>query len=375
MGLQTLGDLRSVPRAGLARRFGEGLLNELDRALGVEPDPRVSIVLPPAFESRLELFARADTTEQVLHGASLLLARLVLWLGAQHAFVRRFTLVMLHEPRRSSGGREVPGRTVLELALAEPSRDSAHLLVLLRERLARLQLPAPTLDLCLRADDITRRAAPNQELFPTARSEREGHHPADRAPAGAPRCRAGPAPAAGRRSPARMRQPDRAGERCGVVRRSEQGGFVVDATGAARRGVRRRRPQAPRQAARRAAAPVPARRSTPRTGLAAAATPSRCPNASRARCSAASRCKLLSGPERIEAGWWDTALAERTTSSRRRRMGRWSGFYRARLPAFSRRGRAGVVSCKGDSGDFWFPTKGVAGSRPGGRVTFICWPK
>ena len=46
MGLQTLGDLRSVPRAGLARRFGEGLLNELDRALGVEPDPRVSIVLP-----------------------------------------------------------------------------------------------------------------------------------------------------------------------------------------------------------------------------------------------------------------------------------------------------------------------------------------
>ena len=46
---------------------------------------------------------------------------------------------------------------MLELALAEPSRDSAHLLVLLRERLAWLQLPAPTLDLCLRADDITRR--------------------------------------------------------------------------------------------------------------------------------------------------------------------------------------------------------------------------
>ena len=77
MGLRTLADLRSVPRAGLARRFGEGLLNELDRALGAEPDPRVAIVLPPVFESRLELFARADTTEQVLHGASLLLARLV----------------------------------------------------------------------------------------------------------------------------------------------------------------------------------------------------------------------------------------------------------------------------------------------------------
>ena len=40
MGLRTLGDLRSLPRAGLARRFGEALLNELDRALGTEPDPR-----------------------------------------------------------------------------------------------------------------------------------------------------------------------------------------------------------------------------------------------------------------------------------------------------------------------------------------------
>ena len=173
MGLQTLGDLRSVPRAGLARRFGEGLLNELDRALGVEPDPRVSIMLPPVFESRLEMFARADTTEQVLHGASVLLARLVLWLAARHAFVRRFTLVMQHEARWRRS-HDAPRSTALEIALAEPSRDSAHLLVLLRERLARLQLPAPTIDLCLRADDISQRTVPNQDLFPTSRSECEG---------------------------------------------------------------------------------------------------------------------------------------------------------------------------------------------------------
>ena len=59
-----------LPRAGLARRFGEGLLVELDRAFGRRPDPREPIVLPPSFESRLELFARADTTDQVLHGAA-----------------------------------------------------------------------------------------------------------------------------------------------------------------------------------------------------------------------------------------------------------------------------------------------------------------
>ena len=123
MGLRTVGDLHVLPRTGLARRFGAALLNELDRALGDAPDPRVAIVLPPVFESRLELFARADTTEQVLHGASLLLARLVLWLAAQHAFVRRFTLLMQHEARRPGNGSDAARTTELEIALAEPSRD------------------------------------------------------------------------------------------------------------------------------------------------------------------------------------------------------------------------------------------------------------
>ena len=173
MGLRTLGDLRALPRSGLARRFGEALLDEIDRALGARPDPRVSLQLPPRLDTRLELFALADTTEQLLHGAGVLLARLVAWLSAQHAFARRFTLVMEHE-RRSRRDLPTPSTTTLDIALAEPSRDSAHLLVLLREQLARLQLPAPTLELRLHCDDIARRAPPSGELFPTARSEEEG---------------------------------------------------------------------------------------------------------------------------------------------------------------------------------------------------------
>ena len=87
------------------------------------PDPREAIVLPRLFESRLELFARADTTEQVLHGAGVLLARLVAWLAAQHAFVRRFTLA---DAARDALAARRPhaAATALEIALAEPSRDA-----------------------------------------------------------------------------------------------------------------------------------------------------------------------------------------------------------------------------------------------------------
>ena len=172
MGLRTIADLRGLPRAGLARRFGEALQDELDRALGERPDPRAWVSLAPTFEARLELFARADTSEQVLHGASVLLARLVAWLSAQHAFVRRFTLQLQHEARWRRA--DTPPDTALEIVLAAPSRDAAHLLLLLRERLNRTQLVAPALELRLRADEIVRAPPPNSELFPTAQGEREG---------------------------------------------------------------------------------------------------------------------------------------------------------------------------------------------------------
>lgn len=172
MGLRCIADVRQLPRAGLTRRFGEDLLQEMDRAFGDRPDPRDPVVLPPVFHSELELFARADTTEQLLHGAQVLLARLVAWLSAQHAFVARFRLLMKHEPRWRR--EDAVAVTTLEIALAEPSRDVAHMLVLLRERLGALELPAPSIELALASEDISRQAPPNAELFPTPQSEQTG---------------------------------------------------------------------------------------------------------------------------------------------------------------------------------------------------------
>jgi protein ImuB len=139
MGLHTLGDLRRLPRSGLARRFGEALLIELDRARGDVPDLREALRPEPRFEARVELFERADSSEQLLHGAMLLLAQLVAWAQAQHARISGFTLAMRHE-RRHRGDTDTPEHTELALALAEASNDAQHLQLLLRERLARLPL-------------------------------------------------------------------------------------------------------------------------------------------------------------------------------------------------------------------------------------------
>jgi protein ImuB len=170
MGLHSLGDLAALPRAGLSRRFGAELIDEWDRAWGRRPDPRNWLSLPACFESRIELHTRAESTDQVLHAAAVLLARLVAWAQARNGRIAACTLHMLHERQR----QVLAPPTVLHLALAEPALDAAHLQTLLRERLARTALHAPTLELRLYCADLVPGQAPNGELFPSAAAQAEG---------------------------------------------------------------------------------------------------------------------------------------------------------------------------------------------------------
>jgi len=305
MGLNTLGDLRSLPRAGVARRFGQALLDELDQALGRRPDPREPIELPAAFHSELELFARADTTEQVLQGAQVLLARLIAWLSAQHAFVRRFSLQMKHEPRWRRDAR-TPQHTTLELALAEPSRDARHLAGLLRERLAQLTLAAPTLELSLRASDIARKPPPNAELFPTPRSEHEGlTRLLERLQARLGRERVQ------RVLPVQDHRPEHASRSCAA------------ALGEGPRWP----PELPRL--RRQDLPA-----TPGLARPVWVLPQALPLAEQRSMPLLDRqpLQLLAGPERVEAGWWDGEAVERDYFIAQTQEGALVWLYRARLP-------------------------------------------
>lgn len=170
MGLRQLSDLRHLPRSGLARRFGPALLADLDRARGDAPDPREPIVCPPVFEQRIELFTRADTAEQMMAGARVLIARLVAWAGVRQSRVAGFTLRMHHEAHRLRDAHA----SELAIGLAEPSADAGHLASLLSERLARTPLAGPALEMSLRCDALVQSPAPNAELFPTRSTEREG---------------------------------------------------------------------------------------------------------------------------------------------------------------------------------------------------------
>ncbi|WP_137702579.1 Y-family DNA polymerase [Marimonas lutisalis] len=76
LGLRQIGDLAGQPRAGLARRFGKGLVHRLDQALGATPEP-VSPARPDTrFATRLTLPEPIGLIDDMLAALDRLLPRL-----------------------------------------------------------------------------------------------------------------------------------------------------------------------------------------------------------------------------------------------------------------------------------------------------------
>jgi protein ImuB len=156
LGIATLGELMRLPREGLAHRFGQRLLRDLDRALGRCPEPRELHVPPACFASGLELPAPLHEAGAVLFAARRLLGELEGFLAARHAGVRRFTLEFVHHGRAPSQAR---------VNLAAPGRDAEHFARLLRERLETFALPAPAQAIGLRATGLVPLPGMTAELF------------------------------------------------------------------------------------------------------------------------------------------------------------------------------------------------------------------
>ena len=165
IGVTRIADLRQLPRSGIARRFSARLLDEFDRALGRKPDPRAWFVAPPIFEAKLELLARVDHAEALLFAARRMIVQMTGWLAARHAATRTIEFTLVHEDRAP-----LP----LTVHLADASNDEERMTVLLRELLDRTQLAAPVYELHLRCEQVVPAQLLHGELFATARGEQEG---------------------------------------------------------------------------------------------------------------------------------------------------------------------------------------------------------
>jgi protein ImuB len=161
IGGATLGDLRRLPRAGLQRRCGGALIEQLDRAYGEAPELHEWIEAAPQFDGRLELPERVEQADAVLFAARRLVLQMVGWLNARQLAVSHFVLLLEHER-----GRQAVAPTALDITLAEAAWREDHLLRLLKERLGRLELAGPVIAIRLEAARLEALAPPTESLFP-----------------------------------------------------------------------------------------------------------------------------------------------------------------------------------------------------------------
>lgn len=171
IGCVKLGALRQLPRAGLQRRCGKTLLPSLDCAYGEAAELYPWIIVAPQFKTRIELPDRIEHAEAIFNFARSLLLQLCGWLSAKQLAVSAIELQLEHER-----GRQAIAPSSLVIALAEASWQETHLSRLLKERLAQLKLVAPVIAIRLHASQVIAMQPPSACLFPEPGGNTEDAH-------------------------------------------------------------------------------------------------------------------------------------------------------------------------------------------------------
>ena len=157
MGIGKLGALLQLPEVELGPRFGTGLTNYLQRLTGKAPDSRHCIEPAPAFASSLHLLDPITDKEALLFPMQRLLTELEHWLIARQLGTAR--LLWHFAPF------EVAGRVALPVRFAAARQRKAEFIDIVRLALNRAELPENVLEIGLQAQSLMPWTTHTQTLF------------------------------------------------------------------------------------------------------------------------------------------------------------------------------------------------------------------
>ena len=159
MGVRTVGDCLRLPREGLVRRVGQRYLDDLDQSLGYQ-DLRIAFCPDRRFSSVLEFQEEVSEPEAIADAGRKLIVRLT---DALHEHQAQIVSCRygFHHLRRPA--------TVRRVDLVVPTYESKKITDLFLSRLETLSLPAPVTALSLTTGKITPMVGLNSTLFPACR--------------------------------------------------------------------------------------------------------------------------------------------------------------------------------------------------------------
>ncbi len=161
MGFRTIGEILRLPRKALARRAGPAAVDYLDRLTGARPDPQASWQPPEHFASGLELPGEVTGSQGLLFPLRRLVGELCGVLRGRDRGIQELLIRLRLDPAPGSAAETED----LRIGLRQPTRDEAHILLLLRERLERLHLARPVRHVALHAGRLLPFDARQDGLF------------------------------------------------------------------------------------------------------------------------------------------------------------------------------------------------------------------
>ena len=158
LGLVRVKDLLLQPRSSLRRRFGDQVLEDLDRALGQSADPRLPHRVPEDFASHTDLLFDIIDAERLFIPINMLLSQMEGFLRARGAAANEIVLDLQHNRTQ---------RTHHTFGSRHPLRSAPEWLRLIRERLTAQPFPEAVVGLKLSAPCLVAFEELNERWLPT----------------------------------------------------------------------------------------------------------------------------------------------------------------------------------------------------------------
>jgi protein ImuB len=156
LGIERIGQLVELPRAGLPGRFGSLVIERLDQALGRLVEPIISCRFGSEVQVRCSFEYPTERREVLHHALEQLLDRLVEMLRERHRGAKHLECCFYHEAA-------APVR--IDVQLFRPSRSAVHLGKLLHARLEHIRMDEPVSGIRLRVPVVEVMPERQFELF------------------------------------------------------------------------------------------------------------------------------------------------------------------------------------------------------------------
>lgn len=161
LGITRIRDIAHLPRDGVTRRFGAQVILDLDRALGRTSDPRTYFLLPEKFATRVEFMREVEHFEGLRFPIRRMLGELETFLRARGAATQSLTIKFEHGRARS---------TDVIIGTQQLVRDRERWEKLLVERVTRTPLDGDVSAIVLSCGEVAPYSGENLSWLPDRRA-------------------------------------------------------------------------------------------------------------------------------------------------------------------------------------------------------------